>query len=484
MAPSLSPNTSTEVCIICDKPNAKSHPLRACATCRKLIHRRCTHTPTGSTNVYCIECLPEEQSKKETEKRKTERSTTNTLSRTSSTIKIKSRVGNTTKATSPSHSSHSSTASSRYSYNNKISPRYSNTTANNTEKRQSNTASSITNALNKQKNTTSSCSCLNNIQTDFTEWKKSIQTELQVFQDTMSTTIFKEVSAINKRLDSILYAISSKSNPSIPTTFSTSIGLNSSSTSHQSSSIIKPYYSNANIYKNVNTLDTNNTKQIHTHTDSKMTTLTHENNNILATHISNNDISTHTSIKNQVSQHDLNINFNNSINNNISNNNNYNLNNNNNKNLNSSQIESFKSRDGGNPENGLSQPLPTQYHHTELPSFSLPRPESLEIHIPGFMPLTMLDDLHSLSYSILQAFSPSLTMSEITNVRLLASDNTQLSETGNSSGVPRFPSFIIRLASSDLVKKIMSSKRKINYFSTRDLNTSQLSRELVSRMPY
>ena len=52
-------------------------------------------------------------------------------------------------------------------------------------------------------------------------------------------------------------------------------------------------------------------------------------------HISNNDISTHTSTKNQVSQHDLNFNFNNSINNNDSNNN-YNLSN---KNLNSFHIE-------------------------------------------------------------------------------------------------------------------------------------------------
>ena len=212
-------------------------------------------------------------------------------------------------------------------------------------------------------------------------------------------------------MDSLLDAISSKSNHSIPTSFSTSIGSNSSSTSHQSSSVIKPYYTNANIFKNVNTLNTNNTKHIHTHTDLKITTLAHGSNNLLATHISNNDISTHTSTKNQVSQHDLNFNFNNSINNNDSNNN-YNLNNNN---LNSFHIESFKSRDNGNLENGLSQPLPSQSYYTQLPSFLPSRPENFEIHIPGFMLLTMLDDLHSLSYSILEAFSPSLTMSEITN---------------------------------------------------------------------
>ena len=100
------------------------------------------------------------------------------------------------------------------------------------------------------------------------------------------------------------------------------------------------------------------------------------------------------------------------------------------------------------------------------------------------MPLTVLDDLHSLSFSILQAFSPSLTMSGIINVRLLINDNTQLSETENSSGVHRFPSFIIRLASSDRANQVMSSKRKINYFCTRDLNKSQLSKELVSRMPH
>ena len=60
------------------------------------------------------------------------------------------------------------------------------------------------------------------------------------------------------------------------------------------------------------------------------------------------------------------------------------------------------------PENGLSQSLPTQPYYTQLPSFIPTHVEDFEIHIPDFMPLTALDDLHSLSFSILQAFPPAL----------------------------------------------------------------------------
>ena len=50
-------------------------------------------------------------------------------------------------------------------------------------------------------------------------------------------------------------------------------------------------------------------------------------------------------------------------------------------------------------------------------------------------------------------------------------------------GVPRFPSIIIRLTSTNRVKQIILTKRNITYFSTRDINKSLLDRELASRMP-
>ena len=95
-------------------------------------------------------------------------------------------------------------------------------------------------------------------------------------------------------------------------------------TSHHLPSIIKPCYNNANLFKHVNTINTNNTKHIHKHKDTEIITHIHISNNLLATHTRINDISTYTPTKNQLSQYDLN--FNNSISNN---NNNYNLNNNN-----------------------------------------------------------------------------------------------------------------------------------------------------------
>ena len=111
------------------------------------------------------------------------------------------------------------------------------------------------------------------------------------------------------------------------------------------------------------------------------------------------------------------------------------------------------------------------------------RIEDYEIHIPGFMPLKSNDNLRSLGYSILQAISPTLTLDEITNVRLLNNTDCQNKDTEGSLGISGFPSFIIRLSSSIRVKQIIITKKNINYFNTRDINRSLLDSELASRLP-
>ena len=114
--------------------------------------------------------------------------------------------------------------------------------------------------------------------------------------------------------------------------------------------------------------------------------------------------------------------------------------------------------------------------------------EDFELHIVGFMPLKVTDELRVLSFTILRSISPDFDINEIDSVRLL---NTRPPEaianpTGTHGGAngSTLPSFIIRLTSSNRVSQIMSQKQKLNYFNTKDLDTSMLSRDFVSRMPY
>ena len=113
------------------------------------------------------------------------------------------------------------------------------------------------------------------------------------------------------------------------------------------------------------------------------------------------------------------------------------------------------------------------------------RIQDYEIHIPGFMPLTSNDDLNLLGFTILRAICSSINLHEITNVRLLNISDEHTLQAERSSGADRlFISFIIRLTSVERARQIMFNRRNINYFSTRDLNKTLLSEELVSRMPF
>lgn len=106
------------------------------------------------------------------------------------------------------------------------------------------------------------------------------------------------------------------------------------------------------------------------------------------------------------------------------------------------------------------------------------------------MPLTSNDDLKALSYSILRGIAPMLHINEILNVRLLPThtSNVEVSrqpiETDSVSAAPGFPSLIVRLSTSTRVRQIMSLKREINYYTTRDLDHSHLSKEFATRVPF
>ena len=104
------------------------------------------------------------------------------------------------------------------------------------------------------------------------------------------------------------------------------------------------------------------------------------------------------------------------------------------------------------------------------------------------MSLTLSDDLKGLCFSVLHGISPMLNVSEIANVRLLhtrpVSDTLEQStENDNAPAKVGFPAIIVQLTASSRVKQIMTLKREVNYYNTRDLDLSQLSRELAIRVP-
>ena len=112
------------------------------------------------------------------------------------------------------------------------------------------------------------------------------------------------------------------------------------------------------------------------------------------------------------------------------------------------------------------------------------RSEAFEVYIAGFMSLTLSDDLKGLCFSILHGISPMLNIGEVANVRLLhnrpVSDTpTKSTDNGNSPARVGFPALIVQLTTSSRVKQLMTLKREKNYYNTRDLDLSQLSRELV-----
>ena len=140
---------------------------------------------------------------------------------------------------------------------------------------------------------------------------------------------------------------------------------------------------------------------------------------------------------------------------------------------------SLRSGDGGNLGDYPIQILSSQ----GISCLSI-RIEDFEVHIPGFMPLHVNYDLLSLGFTILRAIIPSFSVNEITNVRLLNLNGVQVMNNECESDTNKFPSLIIRLTTSELVKQIMIKKCNINYFNTCDLNISLLNCELSARMPH
>ena len=102
------------------------------------------------------------------------------------------------------------------------------------------------------------------------------------------------------------------------------------------------------------------------------------------------------------------------------------------------------------------------------------------------MSLSLQDNLTGLCYSILQGISHTFNINEITDVRLLHANtitevHTQSSENAETTTI--YPSLIVRLSTISRVKQILTLKREVNYYNTKDLELTHLGEDFVTRVP-
>ena len=114
--------------------------------------------------------------------------------------------------------------------------------------------------------------------------------------------------------------------------------------------------------------------------------------------------------------------------------------------------------------------------------------ERREVFIPGFMHITDDANCYVLAYSVLKALLPSLNRDDVCAVRRV--NHRSRDALGGPSSVPfdvsndsLFPSLIVRLTSSELVRRIMNARRSFNYLTTADIDRSLLTPDLLATLP-
>ena len=463
----MAPTTQAEIFTICNQPSIKYNPLKACAMCKKLIHKRCTRPITGNTSILCSKCIAEKQ--------KGEKEMRNSSSKNTSHRYSSSSTASVSVSASGIHKT----------------PAYM---GKNPSKLDSDVISS------KKKNT--KCECFEDLRIIFNEWEKAIHEQQRLLYDKIETMVKNAISTLNQNITPLTDAVTETNKYRSSTIAATSLNNQSTSVIHSNTSTNNNFTSKSqfvietnNRCNNNNNNNTNNNNNNNVENFNSNTNLNNNTGKYTYTNLNSHNKNAFLNEKNCCKQTKLHVqgNFNNHYNNNnnynfladsdnnssiiIDTDNIYNGNNNNiyNNNKNSNSYDNFKHFNGelscstGNRRNSL-------------------RVEDFELHIVGFMPLTATDELRTLSFAILRSISPDFDISEIESIRFL---NTRSPEvTLNSVGTQRgangstLPSFIIRLTSSNRVSQIMSQKQKLNYFNTNDLDKSMFSQDFVSCIPY
>ena len=223
---SLTSEVQKDICFICNQSNGNYRLLYECATYQKKVHRRCTHTPTGSIIVYCTRCLPEKSKDGET-KRKSMINRTSIQSRTSSTVKSRVVKPQSRRSNNNNIGKHSTTfnftGGSAYSSStpssNSLASKYTKSDTSTTEQRViSGTSKDIINKTSKKENCL--CPCHEKITTSLHEWEKTLQAELQIVSEKIKLTIASEVSTLHRSIDAITDTFIGKHTTTSPSTTS------------------------------------------------------------------------------------------------------------------------------------------------------------------------------------------------------------------------------------------------------------------------
>ena len=316
----------------------------------------------------------------------------------------------------------------------------------------------------------STCSCLSSLTDVLKTWENNIQAKLDAIQQKIDENqkiyhknMKDEISNLRSTLEpliavrnSTLLATTTTKAPLVPaTTANSSSQQGSSHLTHQNLC----NYNNSQTYSslNLNLIDNNNNR-------NKNNIKNKNNSNFNFNDISINDNSN-----------------NNNHNNSSDNNSNSHLILHNNHSTKHEHINygyplnlSFKNT---HPNQNHTQVNTHPYNNSSLTNYM----ESYEIYIAGFMPLSLEDNLTGLCYSILHGISDTFNISEITNVRLLHTNASN--EASAQPSVTGHPPLIVRLSTISRTKQILSLKRLINYYNTRDLDLSHLGEDFTTRVP-
>ena len=212
-----------ESCTICNQPSVKYNPLKECAMCKKLVHKRCTRLIAGTASMHCNNCLTEKQ-KEEKEKRKS-------MNKSTPQARLL-----TSKGTSQRYSSSSeSNAISKHK------------TAIHIGKKTTTLNTDVTTSKKK-----TSCDCFEAFQHKFDEWGKLMQDQHELFYDKIKNMITDVFSTFHKNFNSLTNATSEKIQNRPPS-------MTATSTSSQSTSDVSCNIStNDNCSKNKFAIETNN----------------------------------------------------------------------------------------------------------------------------------------------------------------------------------------------------------------------------------
>ena len=443
-----------KLCKVCNLRGKKGQPMVMCFSCQKHVHLTKNCSVSLSTNNNVIENNIIDNKKNI--------GTYNNIQVICTLCKAKRKSANLTPSTTPSNTSRRSGQSniviSRGAHSSQVTtPSCALIHTTNTTVRSTGRGKSLTSAENKY-------ICKIPSHTDFQQNLDKLNRgleELKILCANNNTQV-NFLKAENKRLTELVYNLQAKLDSTKISTSLTqdfSAGITGQSSSTHTNKLYNNIYSHNTCINNKVNSNNLNLKINSNNLNSNDIAITNNNNSLTCQLINTNYFSntSHSNINN-----DINFKVNSS---NLSKFNN---------NIKSYTLDYRENIPVGGQLSASSPPSPASH-----PSIYVPI-ERREVFIPGFMVINSIMNLECVAFSILKYLLPSLNQSDICGVRFTSRTSSVIPDLAS---VPKYPSFIITLKSSETVNMLMIAKKSCNYFSTKDINLSLLNPEVASALP-